>query len=123
MLPFVLRVRDSHGQIDTLISSPVGLDNPGELSQTELRVKKGVGSASPVVTATDDFVLRVDDSVATADRNIDVLDASFPVSELSGTLTGDTIWDATAEYHVTDDLLIPAGSSLTIWSGDSRAAR
>ncbi len=91
---------------------------PRILSQTALRIKKGVGSASPVVVATDDFVLRVDDTFSSSsERNVDVLDDSFPVQELSGTLTGDQVWDASVEYRVTDDLRIPEGSSLTIQAG------
>ncbi len=118
MLPLVLRLRDSHGQVDTTLSAPLNLLNAAELSQTQLRAKKGVASASPVVSATDDFLLRVASSVSQpAERNFDVLDASYPVVEHSGVLSGDEIWDSTAEHRITGNLRIPAGSSLTLAAG------
>ena len=118
MLPMVLRLRDSHGQIDSTLSAPLNLLNAAELSQTQLRAKKGVASASPVVTATDDFHLRVEGTVSgPAERNVDVLDASFPIAEHAGVLTGDEVWDSTVEHRITGNLRIPAGSSLTLVAG------
>ncbi len=59
-LPMVLRVLDWQGVTDTLYTHPLTLDNAGDLDNVDVRVKKGVGSLNPVVTASGDFSLALD---------------------------------------------------------------
>ena len=117
-LPMVVRVRDALGNVNTTLTTPVFLDNAADLDAATVKIKKGVGSLSPTVTAAGDFTLQlVDSDVGTNALAIDVLDASFPESTHSGTLSGNTVWDAASEHRVTGDLLIPQGSTLTVEAG------
>ena len=43
-------------------SDPFRLNTQAEFDQVDYRIKKGIGSASPVVGATSDFVLSLTDS-------------------------------------------------------------
>lgn len=118
-LPMIVRVRDALGNVNTLLTTPANFANAAQLSDPNFRVKKGVGSLAPLVTAAADFNLVFGGSLATgsAGKAIDVLDAAYPVQTHSGTLSGNTVWDNTAEHHITGNLTIPAGSSLTIMPG------
>ena len=117
-LPMVLRVLDWRGETNTLYTNPLTLNNAGNVDTVDIRVKKGVGSLSPVVSASADFNLTLDGSLADSPaHDVQLLDGSFPVQTYAGTLSGDTVWDATADRHITADLLIPAGSTLTIEAG------
>jgi hypothetical protein len=118
-LPMIVRVRDSHGQVNTLLTTPAALANAADLNNANFRVKKGTGSLSPTVTATGDFTLAMGGSLATgaSTRAIDLLDGTYPVQTHSDTLAGNTVWDNTAEHRITGNLTIPAGSSLTIQPG------
>ena len=51
---------------NTLYTAAVQLDNAADVQQVEYRVKKGIGSASPLVQATNDFELTLTDSDLTA---------------------------------------------------------
>ena len=116
MLPIVVRVYDWQGQTNTLLTTPATLTAP--VDNATLRVKKGVGTASPVVTASDSFVLDVEGPFSSSSgRTVQVLDDTYPVRTYAGPLAGDVVWDASQERHITDDLLIPRGSTLTIEAG------
>ncbi|MCP4193608.1 MAG: hypothetical protein GY768_23595 [Planctomycetaceae bacterium] len=115
ILPIVIRALDWQGNVNSNVSIPVQLDNLQQLDGTDVQIKKGVGSYAPVVNAEADFQLSLtgsDDSYA-----IQVIDETFPVEHYSGALVGDTVWDANVERRITDDLLIPEGSTLTIQPG------
>jgi hypothetical protein len=118
-LPMIVRVRGSNGDVNTLLTTPATLNNAAQLSSASFKVKKGVGSQSPTVTAASDFSITFGGSLATGStgRAIDVLDAGYPVQTHSGTLSGNTVWDNTAEHRITGNLTIPAGSTLTIMPG------
>lgn len=118
-LPMIVRVRDAPRNVNTLLTTPASFNNAAQLSDPAFRVKKGVGSLAPLVTATSDFNLAFGGSLATGSTGkvIDVLDAAYPVQTHSGTLSGNVVWDNTAEHRITGNLTIPAGSSLTIQPG------
>lgn len=118
-LPMIVRVRDALGNINTLLTTPASLNNAAQLSDPNFRVKKGLGSLAPTVTAASDFNLAFGGTLATGStgKAIDVLDAAYPVETHSGTLSGNVVWDSTAEHRITGTLTIPAGSSLTIQPG------
>ena len=117
-LPMVLRVLDWQGETNTLYTNPLTLNNADDVDNVDIRVKKGVGSLSPVVSASGDFILTLDGALANSPAHeVQLLDDGFPVQTYAGTLNGDIVWDATADRHITADLLIPAGSTLTIEAG------
>lgn len=117
-LPIVVRVRDSHGNVNSLLSTPATLANASNLANVNFDVKKGVGSLSPTVSATADFALAMQgDLSASPTRNIDVLDATFPTQNYSGTISGNIVWDANTERRITGNVTVPAGSTLTIEAG------
>ncbi|MEX2188999.1 MAG: lamin tail domain-containing protein [Pirellulales bacterium] len=118
-LPMIVRVRDAMGNINTLLTTPASFTNGSQLAATDFKVKKGVGSLAPTVTASADFALAFGGSLATGStgKAIDVLDGTFPVQTHSGTLAGNTVWDNTTEHRITGNLTIPAGSTLTIQPG------
>ena len=117
-LPIVVRVRDSHGNVNSLLSTPATLANASNLANVNFDVKKGVGSLSPTVSATTDFALAMQgDLSASPTRNIDVLDATFPTQNYSGTISGNIVWDANTERRITGNVTVPAGSTLTIEAG------
>ena len=117
-LPMIVRIVDWRGETDSLFTQPLQTTTSGNIDATEIRVKKGVGSAAPTVTAASDFELSFNDGVPSSEtHSITLLDGTFPVQTYGGELTGDTVWDATADRHITADLTIPVGSSLTIQPG------
>ncbi len=117
-LPFIIRIQDWADRPNTLYTAAVQLDNAAELNRIDYRVKKGMGSGSPLVKATSNFDLTVSDpDLITEPLNVEVLNDAFPSQEYSGALVGDIVWDSSVERRITGDLTISANSSLTLLPG------
>ena len=111
-LPMVVRRLNWDGEVDTLASESLPWSGPG--SSDEITFLKGVGVVSQDVTELSDVTATVD-GVGVA--QIEIVGDEFPRIEMGGTLSGDLTWPSSTEYHVTSDLTIGAGSSLTIEPG------
>jgi hypothetical protein len=94
----------------------LSVDNPGvALSDDIIFLRNGLGSALVTFRGQGDFVLTAEvDGMAENRLLVDLSDE--PIMTVSGELAGDsTVW--TGIVHVTDDLLVPRGHTLTIQPG------
>ncbi len=112
-LPVVARGLDWQRETDVAWNALVSLANSSDLSATSLKFQHGVATLNPTVLASADFQL----STPLGSRAVQVLPDDFPVENISGTLVGNTTWTADREYRVTGEVVIPAGSQLTIEAG------
>lgn len=113
-LPVVSQSLAWDGSIDRSYLQSLPLTSNATLTETSLFYARGVATASPVVTTNESSIeLTVEDQV----HEIEVLGDDFPVESITGTLVGDIVWTADREYHLTGDVQIPAGASLTIEPG------
>ena len=121
--PMVVRVANWQGQTNPLFTQPVELVVDGSVGGTEpstslpIHVKKGVGSAAPPVPNNSTFEISLSSASNVGDADYDVEISSRPVQAYSGQLVGSTVWDSTSDHHITENLIIPMGSSLTIEAG------
>ncbi|MCA9216042.1 MAG: right-handed parallel beta-helix repeat-containing protein, partial [Planctomycetales bacterium] len=130
ILPAVVRVYDHAGKINSNFSTPAELDTFG-LNETALKIKKGVGTLTSTVTAASDFQLAVPNELRLLAAPGGMIDGQEPrfskritllhdgslTTEHSGMLSGDEMWNAESEHHVTGDLTITPGTTLTIEAG------
>ncbi|MBW7992396.1 MAG: hypothetical protein FVQ84_20605 [Planctomycetes bacterium] len=94
----------------------LSVDNPNvNISTSRIVLRNGLGSALVTFTGSGDFTLTA--TVNGIEDSRLLLDLSNePVSSISGTLVGSsTVWDGI--IHITDDLLVPSGHTLTIRPG------
>jgi len=90
--------------------------NPGiTLSTSQVTLRNGVGSALVTITGSGGFTLSADVGGNTATRTLADLTGTS-MTAVSGTLSGAALtWSGVV--HVTGDVLVPAGSTLTILPG------
>jgi len=92
------------------------VDDPGVvLSTTQIDLRNGLGSALVTFTGGTDFTLTADVDGTTANRSLVDMSAG-PVTDAAGTLAGTTT-DWSGIIHVTGDLLVPVGHTLTVQPG------
>ncbi|MEZ6118402.1 MAG: DNRLRE domain-containing protein [Pirellulaceae bacterium] len=117
--PMVVRVLDELGTTNSNISAPIQVAAANNsLDSDSVQIKKGVGSFAPTVTAASDFSIQTSGvELAASHFGVTVLDASTPSQTYSGTLAQDTVWDASTDRHITGELLVPSGVTLTIQPG------
>ncbi|MFV2065593.1 MAG: lamin tail domain-containing protein, partial [Pirellulales bacterium] len=85
------------------------------LSETEVRLYNGQGSALVTVSGGDDFTLTVRLGDQVVERRIRSL-AGTPITTVAGTLEGtSTSWSGIV--RVTDDVVVPAGHTLSVAPG------
>jgi hypothetical protein len=94
----------------------LSVDNPNvNISTNRIMLRNGLGSALVTFTGRGDFTLTANVNGTEDSRSLIDL-SSEPVTSISGTLAGSsTIWNGI--IHITDDLLIPSGHTLTIRPG------
>ncbi|MBC8470966.1 MAG: hypothetical protein H8D56_15950 [Planctomycetes bacterium] len=97
-------------------TATLSVDNPNvNMSTSRIILRNGLGSALVTFTGHGDFTLTANVNGTEGDRSL--LDLSNePVTSISGTLVGgSTILNGI--IHITDDLLVPSGHTLTIQPG------
>jgi len=110
---------DSQGKIDRGLwdaTAALSVDNPGiSLSTDKVVLYNGLGTALVKFTGSGDFTLTA---------NVNGMEASRPFSDLQGQSVtnvsgqlggGATTWSGI--IHVTDDLIVPTGHTLTVEPG------
>ncbi len=129
-LPAVIRVYDHLGRINSNLSTPSTLTTNG-IEAPNVRITKGVGTLSTPVIADDRFDLSLpaeltgNAAIASSEfqqparhtKSVQIIGDDFPTLSHQGELAGDNIWSAHVEHRITDDFLIPPGSSLRIEPG------
>ena len=105
-------VRDVWDAVATL-----SVDQPGvTLSTDRVRLYNGLGSVLVTASGAGDFTITATLAGLSAEKTLTALEPVTPNSEVSGTLPGDaTTWSGIV--HVTGNLLVPAGHTLTIERG------
>jgi len=120
-LPVLVRIEvvDGQGNIardlwDALVT--LSVDQPDvQLSTSQIVMYNGLGSAMVTVTGSSDFTLTATLGDLSTNRTLVSL-TNVPTNEASGVLTGEaTTW--TGVVHVTGNVLVPAGHTLTIEPG------
>ena len=119
--PVLVRVEivNSKGEIERGLwdaTATLSTDNPAvNLSTDQVVLYNGLGSALVTFTGAGDFNLSANVNGMEAARQLSDLQAQS-VTEVSGELTGDsTSWSGI--IHVTDDLTVPVGHTLTLQPG------
>jgi len=93
----------------------ISVDNPNvNLSTNKVVLYNGLGSTLVVFTGSGDFKLTAEVNGMEDSRLLTDL-AGEPVTSVSGTLAGDSVWSGI--IHVTGDVVVPAGRTLTIQPG------
>ncbi|MCK5149203.1 right-handed parallel beta-helix repeat-containing protein [bacterium] len=111
-LPVVVRVLNESGELDYHATLTATLKTSNNVS---VSIKKGVGSQTSRIDANHDFDLEV--SGCCVKRSVSIID-SIEIKEVSGILDGNyRTWDNSADYHITGDLIVPQGMTLTIDQG------
>lgn len=124
-LPMIVRVTGWQGETNSLFTGPLDFVGPDSADAAPfdetVKVKKGVGSAAPVIRSDETSIeFSFSGSGIASDISSDAHAVDLtPRSEQthSGVLSGDTVWDATMDHHLTGDITIPQGSSLTMGAG------
>ena len=89
----------------------------GGLPQTTLQLRRGWGSVvAPARTAPGPVLLAAEVNGVTADRTVTIENAPA-FTDVSGALSGNTVWPPNARMRVVDTLTINAGATLTIGAG------
>ncbi len=116
--PVVVRIRDVNWDIDPIRQAPVTVRAAGAHADTVFRISRGAGTGVLLSSAPSDFVLSVGNAAVPETRNTVSVPASWPSTDVSGTLpAGETVWEASSDRVVTSDLTVPAGSRLVIRPG------
>ncbi|UCG56624.1 MAG: right-handed parallel beta-helix repeat-containing protein, partial [Phycisphaerales bacterium] len=120
-IPVLVRVEvvADDGRVDRDLWDAVAtlsVDNPGVVASTDqIVLYNGLGSALVTFAGTGDFTMTVDVVGQQVSRSLTDLTGQ-PTTSFSGTLPGSsTIFSGIV--HITDDLLVPAGHTLTIQPG------
>ncbi len=94
----------------------LSVDNPSiNLSTNRIVLHNGLGSALVTFIGSGDFILTANVNGMEDSRLLTDLSGE-PITSISGTLAGNsTIWNGI--IHITDDLLVPSGHTLTIQPG------
>ncbi|MBN1807334.1 MAG: hypothetical protein JW837_18960 [Sedimentisphaerales bacterium] len=94
-------------------TATLSIDNPDvNISTSSIALRNGLGSALVKFKGHGDFTLTAKVNSLEDSRFLTDL-SNEPIQDIFGTLSGEsTIWDGI--IHITDDLLIPAGHTLTI---------
>lgn len=110
--PFPVLVRTADGiPIEARIELAVG-DGP----PLAVALRRGRGSAGPIVAAAGPLRVRARLGAAWAERTVTVQER--PVRRLAGTLDGDDLrWDASADVRLEGTVAVPAGRRLVIEAG------
>ena len=117
-LPIIVRLRSSNEKINTEVTKELSLNAQGALSDTLLKIKKGVGTLNPQLLNNNMFEIFVEDDQFQSEIKTIVVADSFPAQQYSGTLPeGIIIWDSTYDRHITAELTIPANTQLIIQPG------
>jgi len=97
-------------------AATLSVDNPNvNIFTNRIVLRNGLGSALVTFTGRGDFTLTANVN-GTEDSRLLLGLSNEPVTSISGTLAGSsTIWDGI--IHITDDLLVPTGHTLTIRPG------
>ena len=114
-----VEVLDNKGQVERGLWDAVATlsgDSPAvALSTNKVVLYNGLGSALVTFTGTGDFTLSANVNGMQASRQLSSLQGQ-PVTDVSGSLTGEaTNWSGI--IHVTDDLTVPLGHTLTVQPG------
>ena len=112
-LPVVALRLDGRDSVDLAYSSTARLvELDGGFASADLTVRHGVASTTLMLPEPGDVVLSIAGDPV---RRTVAFDSGRPVDEVGGSLTDEAVsWNADADVHVTADLLVPAGHSLTI---------
>jgi len=120
-IPFLVRLeaRNEQGEIARSLwdaTATLSTDNPDvTLSTTEVVLHNGIGTALVTATGSGDFTLTATLGEKSDSQTLASL-AGAPVAEVAGTLTQtETTWSGVV--HVTGDLLVPDGYTLTLEPG------
>jgi hypothetical protein len=93
----------------------LSVDNPNvNLSANKVVLYNGLGSSLVKFTGSGNFTLTAKVNEMEVSRHLTDL-AGEPVTSVSGTLAGDSVWSGI--IHVTGDVVVPAGRTLTIQPG------
>jgi len=93
----------------------LSVDNPNvNLSANKVVLYNGLGSTLVRFTGSGNFTLTAKVNGIEVSRLLTDL-AGEPVTSVSGTLAGDSVWSGI--IHVTGDVVVPAGRTLTIQPG------
>jgi len=120
-VPILVRVEalDENGRIDREVwnsTATLSADRPDiVLYPNQVKLYNGLGSALVTVTGNGGFTLTARLGPLSASRTLMSLEG-LPMSEVSGTLAGtSTTWSGIV--HLTGDVLVPAGHTLTVEHG------
>lgn len=119
-VPVLVRVQvtGGDGKVDRTLWDAVAtlsVDNPAvQGSEVQVPLVNGMGSALVVFTGRGRFTLTAALDGLEANRSLADLTGQ-PMAVVSGPLEGDATWAGIV--HVTGDVLVPAGSTLTLQAG------
>jgi len=119
-VPVLVRVRaiGGDGKVDRTLwdaAATLSVDNPEvRASKSQVPLVNGMGSALVVFTGRGRFTLTASLNGLEAGRSLADLTGQ-PMAVVSGPLAGDATW--TGVVHVTGDVLVPAGTTLTVQAG------
>lgn len=115
LLSLVAYIRNDNQEVITDFSGKFAMSTGDAVFLADsISIKKGVGSLTAEVIATDDFLV----SIKGIEGEILIaLDEQQAVTEVEGTLNTSAVWTSDSDYRLTDDLIIPEGVSLKIEAG------
>lgn len=117
-LPIIIKMLDTQGLSDRRIEADsVGINNPSEIQEQSISVKRGTGTLLTTPTTNQSFDLNLTIHGETSTHYIEVAPA-YPTIIYQGILPqSDSIWDASVDRKIIKDLIIPEGFTLFIKAG------
>jgi len=117
-LPVVARARDASWDINTLKHDELAVSSPERTFSGNLKIKYGTGTALLEDIGESDTILYFNgSSISDTLEPLKVRD-DYPVVEYSGSLaSGNIIWDNKAVRKITNDIIVPDGTKLSVYAG------
>jgi hypothetical protein len=114
-IPVILRFVTANGTVDSTFTGTYRLrTSAGTLSQSSIKVFRGIGSITPKITVSQDFTLTVEGQ--SASRQVNYL-SNPSLKTRQGTINASETWNSSQIIDITDDLSIPAGITITVQAG------
>ena len=117
-LPVVARARDASWDINTLMHDELAVSSPERTFSENLKIKYGTGTALLEDISESDTILYFNGSLISDTLGPIEVRGDYPVIEYSGSLpAGNVKWDNSAVRKITNDIIVPAGTKLSVSSG------